>query len=102
MAQYEDKINDLTAQLNTEKQAHENTKKLYQDLLAASETLKQKADEAIISNEKIENLTTEKNNLERMNSELQTEVNLRCEQLKEYIKKGDQVELNAEAQIQIE
>lgn len=37
-----------------------------------------------------------------MNSELQTEVNLRCEQLKEYIKKGDQVELNAEAQIQIE
>lgn len=102
VAQYEDKINDLTAQLNTEKQAHENTKKLYQDLLAASETLKQKADEAIISNEKIENLTTEKNNLERMNSELQTEVNLRCEQLKEYIKKGDQVELNAEAQIQIE
>lgn len=50
VAQYEDKINDLTAQLNTEKQAHENTKKLYQDLLAASETLKQKADEAIISN----------------------------------------------------
>lgn len=53
MAQYEDKINELTAQLDAEKQVHENTKKLYEDALAENNELKKKVDEAVIDKEKI-------------------------------------------------
>lgn len=90
MAQYEDKISDLTTQLNTEKQAHENTKKMYEDLLAENDELKQKADEAIINSEKIQHLTEENEDLKNRNEQLQAEVQLRCDQVKESLKQGSQ------------
>lgn len=42
---------------------------------------------------------TEKKNLENANKDLQDEVKLRCEQVKEFIKKGDQAEISADIQI---